>query len=111
MGSKFYTIRFKDRIGLGSGPISIHFLTKIYLGPYHFVKKHLDRGPLPPLLASHSSSKVLLKSGRINTGACDSFSLISLKLASAVSLHWNFPFFKHSVIGAIIVLKFFTNLL
>jgi hypothetical protein len=25
MGSKFYTIRFKDRIGLGSGPIPIHF--------------------------------------------------------------------------------------
>jgi hypothetical protein len=25
MGSKFYTIRFKDRIGLGSGPIYIHF--------------------------------------------------------------------------------------
>jgi hypothetical protein len=25
MGSKFYTIRFKNRIGLGSDPISIHF--------------------------------------------------------------------------------------
>jgi hypothetical protein len=25
MGSQFYTIRFKDRIGLGSGSISIHF--------------------------------------------------------------------------------------
>jgi hypothetical protein len=50
MGSKFYTIRFKDRIGLGSGPIPIHFWTKIYLGSYHFGKKHLDRDPLPPLL-------------------------------------------------------------
>jgi hypothetical protein len=50
MGSKFYTIRFKDRIKLGSDSISIHFLTKIYLCPYHFVKKHLDRDPLPPLL-------------------------------------------------------------
>jgi hypothetical protein len=49
MGSKFYTIRFKDLIGLGSGPISIYFLTIKYLGPYHFVKKHLDRDPLPPL--------------------------------------------------------------
>jgi hypothetical protein len=25
MGSKLYTIKFKDRIGLGSGSISIHF--------------------------------------------------------------------------------------
>jgi hypothetical protein len=25
MGSKFYTIRFKDQIELGSSPISIHF--------------------------------------------------------------------------------------
>jgi hypothetical protein len=25
MGSKFYTIKFKDRIGLGSGSIPIHF--------------------------------------------------------------------------------------
>jgi hypothetical protein len=50
MGSKFYTIRFKDRIGLGSGLISIHFLAKIYLEPYHFMKKHLDRDPLPPLV-------------------------------------------------------------
>jgi hypothetical protein len=51
MGSKFYTIKFKDQIELGSGPISIHFLTKIYLGTYHFVKKHLDRDLLPPLFA------------------------------------------------------------
>jgi hypothetical protein len=49
MCSKFYTIRFKDRVELGSVPISIHFWTKIYLGPYHFVKKHLDHDPLPPL--------------------------------------------------------------
>jgi hypothetical protein len=49
MGSKFYTIRFKDMIGLGSVAISIHFLTKIYLGSYHFMKKHLDHDPLPPL--------------------------------------------------------------
>jgi hypothetical protein len=33
ISSKFYTIKFKDRVGLGSGSISIHFLTKIYLGP------------------------------------------------------------------------------
>jgi hypothetical protein len=25
MGSRFYTTNFKDRIGLGSGPIPIHF--------------------------------------------------------------------------------------
>jgi hypothetical protein len=25
MGSKFYTIKFKDRMGLGWGSISIHF--------------------------------------------------------------------------------------
>jgi hypothetical protein len=31
IGSKFYTIKFKDRIGLGSDSISIHFLTKINL--------------------------------------------------------------------------------
>jgi hypothetical protein len=48
-GSKFYTTKFKDRIGLGSDPISIHFRTKIYLESYYFVKKHLDRDPLPPL--------------------------------------------------------------
>jgi hypothetical protein len=47
MGYKFYTIKFKDRIGLGSNHISIHFLTKIYLGPYYFVMKHLDHDPLP----------------------------------------------------------------
>jgi hypothetical protein len=33
MGSKFYTIRFNDRIGLELSYISNHFLTKIYLGP------------------------------------------------------------------------------
>jgi hypothetical protein len=48
MGSKFYTIRFKDRIGIESGPISIIFWTKICLGPYLFVKKHLNRDALPP---------------------------------------------------------------
>jgi hypothetical protein len=39
MGSKFYTIRFKDQIGSGSNSISIRFWTKIYLGPYHFCEE------------------------------------------------------------------------
>ena len=50
MGYKFCTIRFKDRSGLGSGFISSHFWTIIYLGPWHFVKNYLDHDPLPPLL-------------------------------------------------------------
>jgi hypothetical protein len=54
MGSKFYTITFKDRIGLGSGSISIHFLTNNYLGRCHFVKKHLDYDPLPPLVMTEA---------------------------------------------------------
>jgi hypothetical protein len=33
MGYKFCTISFKDRIELGSGSITSHFLTIIYLGP------------------------------------------------------------------------------
>jgi hypothetical protein len=33
MRSKFYTIRFKNRIILGSGSVSINFRTKIYLEP------------------------------------------------------------------------------
>jgi hypothetical protein len=49
MGFQFYIIKFKDRIGLGSSLIFIHFWTKIYLGSYCFVKKHLDRDPLPPV--------------------------------------------------------------
>jgi hypothetical protein len=55
MDSKFYTIRFKE-IELGLGHICIYFLSKIYLEPYHFMKKHLDRDPLPPL---HSGRKSL----------------------------------------------------
>jgi hypothetical protein len=47
MGSKFYTIRFKDWIRIGLYFYS--FLTKIYLGPYHSVKNHLDPNQLPPL--------------------------------------------------------------
>jgi hypothetical protein len=31
MNSKFYTIRFKDQVGLESNFIYINFLTKIYL--------------------------------------------------------------------------------
>jgi hypothetical protein len=42
MCSKFYIIRVKDWIRLVSGPISIYFLTKIYLGSHYFVKNHLD---------------------------------------------------------------------
>jgi hypothetical protein len=49
MGCKFCTIRFKDQVGLGSGFISSHFWTIIYLGPWHFVKNHMDHNPLPPL--------------------------------------------------------------
>jgi hypothetical protein len=33
MGFKFYTIKYKDWIELGSVSISIHFLTKIIWGP------------------------------------------------------------------------------
>jgi hypothetical protein len=47
MDSKFYTIRFNDRIILESDHISIYFLTKVYLIPYHFMKNHLDRDTLP----------------------------------------------------------------
>jgi hypothetical protein len=53
MGLKFYTIKLKDRIGLGSDFISIHFLTINKLGPYQIVKNHLDRDPLPPLRVLH----------------------------------------------------------
>jgi hypothetical protein len=49
MSYNFCTIRFKDRSGLGSGFISSHFWTMIYLGPWHFVKNYLDHDPLPPL--------------------------------------------------------------
>jgi hypothetical protein len=49
MGLKFYAIKLKDRIELGSGFISIYFLTINKLGPYQIVKSHLDRDPLPPL--------------------------------------------------------------
>jgi hypothetical protein len=52
MSSKFYTIRFKDRIGLGPSSITIYFLTKIYLESYRFVKNYLDRDPLSPLILS-----------------------------------------------------------
>jgi hypothetical protein len=48
MDSKFYAIRFKNWIRLESDPIYIHFWIKIFLELYHFMKKHLDRDPLPP---------------------------------------------------------------
>jgi hypothetical protein len=54
MGSKFYTIRFKDQIRLGSDSISIYFWTTNYLGPYHFKKKHLDHDPLSSLSTSYN---------------------------------------------------------
>jgi hypothetical protein len=54
MGCKFCTIRFKDQVGLGSGFISSHFWTIIYLGPWHFVKNHMDHNPLPPLGGTQS---------------------------------------------------------
>jgi hypothetical protein len=46
ISSKFYTIILR------SDPISIYFWTAFYLGSYHFMKKHLNRDPLPPLDAS-----------------------------------------------------------
>jgi hypothetical protein len=49
MSSKFYIIKFKDRIGLGSCSIFIHFWAKIIEGLKQIMKKHLDRDPLPPL--------------------------------------------------------------
>jgi hypothetical protein len=49
MDFKFYTIRFKNQVGLKSDFISIYFWTKIYLELYHFVKKHLYRDTLPSL--------------------------------------------------------------
>jgi hypothetical protein len=49
MSLKFYTIKLKGRIGLGSDFIFIHFWTINKLGPYQIVKSHLDRDPLPPL--------------------------------------------------------------
>lgn len=60
MSSKFYTIKFKDRIELGSDSIFIHFLTKIYLGPCQFVKKHLDRDPLPARLREDAVADAVL---------------------------------------------------
>jgi hypothetical protein len=47
ISSKFYTIRFKDLIRIRL--YFYLFLTKIYLGFYHFMKKHLDHDPLPTL--------------------------------------------------------------
>jgi hypothetical protein len=60
MVSKFYTIKFKNRIKLGLSPISIHFLTKVYLMSYHFMKKHLDCDPLPPYYSTSFSMKWFL---------------------------------------------------
>jgi hypothetical protein len=40
MSSKLYTIKF-DQIELRSDSISIHFLTKIYLGPWIVIHYHL----------------------------------------------------------------------
>jgi hypothetical protein len=47
MDSRFYTIKSKDRIGLWSDSISIHFWTKINQAIKHIVKRHLDHDPLP----------------------------------------------------------------
>ena len=57
MGYKFCTIRFKDRIGLGSGSIAIHFWTIIYLGLWHFVKNHLDQIHYHPYVRQRNCAK------------------------------------------------------
>jgi len=61
---------------------------------------------MPIIDASHFTSNNLLKSGSAKTRTKDNFSLIDAKLCSTSVPQWNFPFFMHSVIGAMIQLKF-----
>jgi hypothetical protein len=57
MGSKFCTIRFKDQIGLGSGHISIHFLTKKLFRALPFYEESFgSRSITTPSLGSLSNS-------------------------------------------------------
>jgi hypothetical protein len=46
MDSKFYNIKFKDYIRIGS---YFYSFLNIYLVLYLFTKKHLDDNPLPEL--------------------------------------------------------------
>jgi hypothetical protein len=72
MGSKFYMIEFKDRIGLGWGSISIYFWTKIILKAKKNMKKHLNRDPLPPLVAAKgkSTNNTLVGNLLVNSNIC-----------------------------------------